>query len=120
MSTADHAGVALPSARATTGSVAFGRRARIYARVAIELWPRDRGVAELRWAAMTLAIMATLGGIATLVDPVSSQFVRVVAVAVPASMLLAVTGWGRSGARVAPPAPAPGAPKTAVPKTEIS
>jgi len=101
MSTADPAGAALPSARAATRSVAFGRRARIYARVAIELWPRDRGVAELRWAAMTLAIMATLGGLATLIEPFSSHFVRVVTIAVPASLLLAVAGWGRSGARVA-------------------
>ncbi|HEX6869321.1 MAG TPA: hypothetical protein VF119_10980, partial [Candidatus Limnocylindrales bacterium] len=101
MSTADHAGIAVPSARAATDTVAFGRRARIYARVAIELWPRDRGVAELRWAALTLAIMATLGGLATLIDPVSSHFVRVVAISAPASILLAVAGWGRSGARIA-------------------
>ena len=41
-----------------------GLPARVHAWITAGLWPADRGVAELRWGAVTLAIMAVLGVIA--------------------------------------------------------
>src|SRR5258705_1560027 len=62
-------------------------------RLAGALWVRDRGIADLRGAAITLATMAALGMIATLLDPGSGAFLRVVLTAVPAAILVGAVAW---------------------------
>ena len=79
----------------------MGTRARLWAHVVTHLWPHDRGLGELRWASVTVAIMAGLGVLATLIDPVSGDFVRLVIVSVPAAILLAVAAWGGSARTLA-------------------
>jgi diguanylate cyclase (GGDEF)-like protein len=64
------------------------------------LWMQDRGLAELRWGAVTLAIMALLGIVAGLLHA-SGDFGRVRMVATPAAILLAVAAWGPYGTRLA-------------------
>ena len=73
---------------------ATGRLARV-------LWVRDRGVAELRWAAITLATMAALGMIATLLDPRGGDFLRVVVTAVPAAIVVGAVAWSPLAPRLA-------------------
>ena len=78
----------------------IGLPARVQARVAETLWPADRGVAELRWAAVTLVIMVLLGIVATVLDPVARDFVRLLVVAVPASIIATVAAWGPYAGRI--------------------
>lgn len=101
MSASDLSGVAARRVSTPAGTPVVGSRARIWVRVYAELWPRDRGIAELRWGAMTVTIMALLGVVATLIDPYGADFVRLVVVAVPSAALLIVAGWGRSAPRLA-------------------
>jgi diguanylate cyclase (GGDEF)-like protein len=74
--------------------------ARVQARIGETLWPADRGVAELRWAAVTLGIMVLLGIVATVLDPVSRDFVRMLVVAVPASIIATIAAWGPYAGRI--------------------
>jgi diguanylate cyclase (GGDEF)-like protein len=62
-------------------------------RIVRTFWPRDRGVAELRWAALTLAIMAFLGTGSMWLDPATGDFDRIVALALPAAILFTVVAW---------------------------
>jgi diguanylate cyclase (GGDEF)-like protein len=78
----------------------LGRRERAWARISAALWPPARGVAELRWGAVTLGIMATLGVVATIIDPVEGEWIRLVAVTIPTGVVLAVAGWGPAAARI--------------------
>ena len=100
MSALDLGGVAARRVPEAPKTLAIGTRARIWARVAAEFWPRDRGIAELRWAALTVAIMVALGVVATVLDPTGADFIRLLAVAVPSALLLIAAGWGRSGPRL--------------------
>lgn len=68
-------------------------------RVARALWLPDRGVAELRWAAVTLATMALLGLGATLLDPTSGDFDRVVFFSTPVAIVVSTLAWSRVAAR---------------------
>ena len=77
-----------------------GVAARVHAGISESLWPADRGVAELRWAAVTLAIMVLLGIVATVLDPVARDFVRLLVVAIPASIIATVAGWGPFAGRI--------------------
>lgn len=77
-----------------------GRGARVWAGVAAELWPPERGVAELRWGAVTLGIMALLGFVATIMDPAGGDFVRLLVVAVPIGVLMTVAAWGPASSRL--------------------
>ena len=63
------------------------------------LWMQDRGLAELRWAAVTLATMAILGFVAGLLHT-GGDFERVRLVATPAALLVAVAAWGQFGSRL--------------------
>ena len=101
MSASDLGRVAAPRAHDAPTNLVIGSRARIWARLNAELWPRDRGIAELRWGAMAVTIMALLGLIATLIDPAGADFVRLVVIAVPSALLLIAAGWGRSASRLA-------------------
>ncbi len=66
--------------------------------VARTFWPRDRGVAELRWAALTLATMAALGTGSMWLDPASGDFDRTVALALPAAIILGIIAWSHRAA----------------------
>lgn len=66
--------------------------------IARTFWPRDRGVAELRWAALTLATMAALGTGSMWLDPNSGDFDRTVALALPAAIILGVVAWSHRAA----------------------
>ena len=70
-----------------------GRRARTSAAFARAFWPADRGGAELRWAAVALGMMVVLGLVATAVDPVGGDFLRLLVVAIPAAVIVSVTAW---------------------------
>ena len=94
MSTSELGGVTAHEAQRGPEPLVMGTRARLWAHVVTHLWPHDRGLAELRWASVTVAVMAGLGVLATLIDPVSGDFVRPLVVAVPAAILLAVVAWG--------------------------
>ncbi|MEA2609493.1 MAG: hypothetical protein QOJ75_1736, partial [Chloroflexota bacterium] len=62
-------------------------------RVTRKLWMRDRGLAELRWAAITIGAMALLGLVAGMVHD-SGDFDRVRLVATPAALVFAAAAWG--------------------------
>jgi len=57
------------------------------------LWLRDRGVAELRWASVTLATMALLALLATSLDPSGNDFRRVLVLSVPAAVFVGILAW---------------------------
>ncbi len=62
-------------------------------RLARTLWLRDRGVAEMRWAAITLAMMALLGLVGTWLDPASGDFDTSVLFALPVALIIAIVAW---------------------------
>lgn len=64
------------------------------------LWMRNRGLAELRWGAVTLATMALLGLVAGFLHA-SGGFDRVRLVATPAALLVAAAAWGPWAGRLA-------------------
>jgi diguanylate cyclase (GGDEF)-like protein len=69
-------------------------------RIARSLWLRERGVAELRWAAVTLATMSLLALFATILDPVGADFVRVLYLATPAALVVGVIAWSPLASRI--------------------
>jgi diguanylate cyclase (GGDEF)-like protein len=77
-----------------------GRRDGWSAAIASALWPPDRGLAELRWGTATLAVMALLGVIATILDPASADFARLVVLAVPTAVVLGLAAWSPIGPRL--------------------
>jgi diguanylate cyclase (GGDEF)-like protein len=83
-----------------TGAGAAGWRARVWGRVSVTLWPVDRGIGELRWGAVTLCIMVALGLVATTLDPIEGDFLRLLAVAVPAAAALTAAGWSPAAPRL--------------------
>ena len=80
---------------------AGGWRTRASAVVSARLWPADRGVAELRWAAVALGIMVALGIVATIVDPEGGDFIRLLIVAVPAGLVVTAVAWSPLAPRLA-------------------
>jgi diguanylate cyclase (GGDEF)-like protein len=74
--------------------------APVASRVARTLWLRDRGVAELRWAAISLTTMALLGLVATWLDPGSGDFDRVLLFATPAALVATVLAWSPAASRL--------------------
>ncbi len=78
---------------------AFGRPvradapARLLVRFARSLWLRDRAVAELRWAAMTLTGMAALAILAKLLDPADASFDRAILLIPPLAVAATAVGW---------------------------
>ena len=73
---------------------------RLAALIARTMWLRDRGLAELRWAAVTLAAIGSLALIAKFIDPSDGDFDRTLLVALPAAALAMVAGWSSVGSRV--------------------
>ena len=63
-------------------------------RMARSLWLSERGVAELRWAAINLWTMVLLALVATILDQASGDFDRVLWLATPAALLATFAGWG--------------------------
>jgi diguanylate cyclase (GGDEF)-like protein len=82
------------------GVAAIYRLPPVVEHVTRRLWMRDRGLAELRWGAVTLATMAVLGLVAGLLHA-SGDFDRVRLVATPAALLLAAAAWGPHAKRLA-------------------
>lgn len=74
--------------------------APVATRLARSLWLRDRAVAELRWASITLATMALLGLGATWLDPTSGDFDRTLLFATPAALVMGAVAWSRIATRV--------------------
>ena len=64
------------------------------------LWLRDRGVAELRGAALTLTTMALLGAGSMYFDPASGDFDRIVKLATPLAIILALIAWSPAASRI--------------------
>lgn len=77
------------------------RWVRFGARTARTLWLRERGVAELRWATVTLAAMVVLGLIAVWLDPAGGDFDRLLVVAIPPWIVLGLVAWSPIAVRVA-------------------
>ena len=71
-----------------------GRPTQLIARVSRSLWLRERGVAELRWAAITLWTMVALGFVAIVLDPAGGDFDALIVVATPTAALITFAGWG--------------------------
>jgi diguanylate cyclase (GGDEF)-like protein len=78
--------------------------ARLVARVAGSLWLRDRAVAELRWAGLTVAAMAALALAGKLLDPAETGFDRAIVLFTPAAVVAIAIGWSsRASALMARP-----------------
>ena len=69
--------------------------ARLVARVARSLWMRDRADAELRWAAVTVSVMAVLAILAKALDPRDAGFDRSILVLSPLALVAIAIGWSR-------------------------
>lgn len=74
--------------------------ARLVARVARSLWLRDRAVAELRWAAVTLIGMSALSIVAKVLHPAGDAFDRAIVITTPLALLAVTIGWSPWAARV--------------------
>ncbi|MEX1173399.1 MAG: GAF domain-containing protein, partial [Chloroflexota bacterium] len=73
---------------------------RIGAHVARSMWLSDRGLAELRWAAVTLVAMGVLSLVAMILDPTDATFHMTLVVAGPAALLAIAAGWSSAGPRL--------------------
>lgn len=82
-------------ADAVGASVRTDAPARLVARVARSLWLRDRAVAELRWAAVTVSVMAVLAILAKALDPRDAGFDRSILVLSPLALVAIAIGWSR-------------------------
>lgn len=89
--------------RATTmhrRPIQAGLPARLTARLARSLWMGDRGVAELRWGAVTLSTMALLAAAGKSLDPLETGFDAAVVLLTPAAALWVILGWTSWATRV--------------------
>ncbi|MBI3749436.1 MAG: hypothetical protein HY262_11415, partial [Chloroflexi bacterium] len=84
--------------RPAAGDVA--RASPLFERAIRRLWLHDRPLAELRWAAVTLAAMALLGLLAGLLHA-SSDLSRVWLVSTTAALVMAGAAWGPYATRLA-------------------
>jgi diguanylate cyclase (GGDEF)-like protein len=82
------------------GAVSASTASQLFQRAVRRLWMEDRPLAELRWAAVTLGVMAVLGLVAGLLHA-SGDFGRVRLVATPAALLVAAAAWGPYATRLA-------------------
>jgi len=82
-----------PAAPTGAGIARTNPAARLAARVAGSLWLRDRAVAELRWAGVTLAAMAALAAIGKLIDPSEAGFDRAIVLLTPLAVATVALGW---------------------------
>src|SRR6187401_183251 len=74
--------------------------ARLVARVAGSLWLRDRAVAELRWASVTLAAMAVLALVGKVLDPADDGFDRAIVLVTPLAIVTGALAWSPAASRV--------------------
>ncbi len=74
--------------------------ARLVARVAGSLWLRDRAVAELRWASVTLAAMAALALVGKVLDPTDDGFDRALVLVTPLAVATGALAWSPAASRV--------------------
>src|SRR5260221_11029511 len=74
----------------SAGSATIRRLSPIAERLTRRLWMSDRGLAELRWAAVTLATMALLGLVAGLLHA-SGDFGRVRMAASPEALMVTLS-----------------------------
>ena len=72
----------------------------LVARISRTLWLRERGVAELRWAAITLWTFVGLGLVAVFLDPGGGDFDDLLLLATPTAALLTFAGWGPLRSRI--------------------
>lgn len=72
----------------------------VVVRIARSFWLRERAVAELRWAAVTLATMALLGASGSILDPVGGDFVRILLIATPSAIVVGVAAWSPAASRI--------------------
>ena len=93
MSTSIPGGSATPLAGWPGRTRSLQKLPSVTSRMARALWLRDRGVAELRGAAITLTTMALLGAGSMYFDPASGDFDRVVKLATPLAIILALIAW---------------------------
>ena len=88
-------------ARRIVGSPLRPRRIRqvapVTSRLLRTLWLHERGVAELRWASITLTTMVLLGLFGIWLDPSGGEFETLLLVATPAAIGIGLVAW--SGAR---------------------
>ena len=77
------------------------RLGRWFVRVRRALWLRDRGVVELRWAAVTLVAMCALAISAKLIDLEDHGFDLVIILLGPAAIGALAVGWSSVGPRLA-------------------
>ena len=86
-------------ARRIVGSPLRPRQIRhivpVTSRLARTLWLHDRGVAEMRWASITLLTIALLSIGATWLDPSSGDFDRMILLTVPATIAVGALAWSR-------------------------
>ncbi|MGK2852435.1 MAG: diguanylate cyclase [Candidatus Limnocylindrales bacterium] len=88
-------------AMADLGLRSMGLR-RFAVRLAESLWMRDRAVAELRWAAITVLAMAVLGFLGKALDPAEHGFDRALLTAAPLAAALIALAWsGRAAGLMA-------------------
>jgi diguanylate cyclase (GGDEF)-like protein len=71
---------------------------RVLVRVTRVMWLRDRALAEVRWAAITLVAMGALALLAKLLDPTDHQFDRAVVLFLPAAVAAIAFGWSAGAA----------------------
>ena len=74
---------------------------RVVTRLLRAMWLRDRGVAEMRWAAVTLMTMGVLAVLAKTLDPADDQFHRAIALSWPAGLGALLLGWTTTGNAIA-------------------
>lgn len=77
------------------------RLGRWFFRVTRALWLRDRGVVELRWAAVTMITMFALAISAKLIDLEDHGFDLVIVLVGPAAVAALLLGWSSVGPRLA-------------------
>ena len=75
-------------------------RVNLLGRLARTLWLDDRGLSELRWAAVTLWTMVLLALMAIALDPSSGAFVRTIVLCTPAAVLVTIGAWGPFASRL--------------------
>jgi diguanylate cyclase (GGDEF)-like protein len=100
MSTQIHEGLARRTVARSTRRGPIATVARVGDRLARALWLPDRGVGELRWAAVTLATMALLGIGASWVEPGKGHFDRIIILATPLAVAFGMLGWSTAASSI--------------------
>ncbi|HEX6868315.1 MAG TPA: diguanylate cyclase, partial [Candidatus Limnocylindrales bacterium] len=81
------------------GVAGLSRAPRVFARLARSLWIRDRALAELRWAAVSLIAMASLAILGKVLDPLEDGFDVALVVTIPLAIALTGLAWSPAAPR---------------------